>query len=115
MSTRSSVSTACSDSGDDDSAGRTTTGLMCSDRAEARKKLGGFCKKHNLNQKYNKYKICYLKCRKYMWKTDLKSSSPTSEELVIILFFNLIMCPHLRQLWNLNQPLEILQITGAIE
>lgn len=34
---------------------------------------------------------------------------------VIIRFFNLIMCAHLRQLWNLNQPLEILQITGAIE
>lgn len=45
----------------------------------------------------------------------LKSSSTTSEELVIIRFFNPIMCPHLRQLWNLNQPLEILQITGAIE
>lgn len=43
MSTRSSVSTACSDSGDDDSAGITTTGLMCSDRAEARRKLGGSC------------------------------------------------------------------------
>lgn len=25
------------------------------------------------------------------------------------------MCSHLRQLWNLNQPLEILQVTGAIE
>lgn len=46
VSTRSSVSTTCSDSGDDDSAGITTTGLMCSDRADARRKLGGFCKKH---------------------------------------------------------------------
>lgn len=43
MSTRSSVSTTCSDSGDDDSAGITTTGLMCSDRADARRKFGGFC------------------------------------------------------------------------
>lgn len=49
VSTRSSVSTTCSDSGDDDSAGITTTGLMCSDRADARRKLGGFCKKHNFN------------------------------------------------------------------
>lgn len=23
--------------------------------------------------------------------------------------------PHLRQLWDLNQPFEILQVTGAIE
>lgn len=44
VSTRSSVSTMCSDSGDEDSAGITTTGLMCSDRADARRKLGGFCK-----------------------------------------------------------------------
>lgn len=29
-------------SGEDASAGMTTTGLMCSDSAEARKKLGGF-------------------------------------------------------------------------
>lgn len=47
MSTRSSVSTTCSDSGDDDSAGITTTGLMCSDRADARRKLGGFCKERD--------------------------------------------------------------------
>lgn len=46
VSTRSSVSTTCSDSGDDDSAGITTTGLMCSDRADARRKLGGCCKKY---------------------------------------------------------------------
>lgn len=44
VSTRSSVSTTCSDSGEDDSAGITTTGLMCSDRADARRKFGGFCK-----------------------------------------------------------------------
>ena len=39
MSTRSSVSTTCSDSGDEDSAGITTTGLMCSESADARRKL----------------------------------------------------------------------------
>ena len=42
MSTRSSVSTTCSDSGEEDSAGITTTGLMCSESADARRKLGGF-------------------------------------------------------------------------
>lgn len=42
VSTRSSVSTTCSLSGEDDSTGITTTGLMCSDRADARRKLGGF-------------------------------------------------------------------------
>lgn len=30
-------------SGDEVSAGMTTTGLICSDSAEARRKLGGFC------------------------------------------------------------------------
>lgn len=30
-------------------------------------------------------------------------------------FFNLTVCSHLRQLWDLNQPFKILQITGAIE
>lgn len=42
VSTRSSVSTTCSLSGDEDSTGITTTGLMCSDRADARRKFGGF-------------------------------------------------------------------------
>lgn len=44
VSTRSSVSTTCSLSGDEDSTGITTTGLMCSDRADARRKFGGFCR-----------------------------------------------------------------------
>lgn len=44
VSTSSSVSTMCSLSGDEVSAGITTTGLMCSDRAEARRKFGGFCR-----------------------------------------------------------------------
>lgn len=60
VSTRSSVSTTCSDSGDDDSAGITTTGLMCSDRADARRKLGGFCKKHNFNPCYFLNAFCLL-------------------------------------------------------
>lgn len=42
MSMRSSFSETGSLSGDEASAGITTTGLMCSDRAEARRKLGGF-------------------------------------------------------------------------
>lgn len=42
MSTRSSFSKTGSLSGDEASAGMTTTGLMCSDSAEARRKLGGF-------------------------------------------------------------------------
>lgn len=42
MSMRSSFSKTGSLSGDEASAGITTTGLMCSDRAEARRKLGGF-------------------------------------------------------------------------
>lgn len=42
MSMRSSFSKIGSLSGDEASAGITTTGLMCSDRAEARRKLGGF-------------------------------------------------------------------------
>lgn len=42
MSMRSSFSRTGSLSGDATSAGITTTGLTCSDRAEARRKLGGF-------------------------------------------------------------------------
>ncbi len=42
VSTRSSVSRTCSLSGDEDSTGITTTGLMCSERADARRKFGGF-------------------------------------------------------------------------
>lgn len=61
VSTRSSVSTTCSDSGDDDSAGITTTGLMCSDRADARRKLGGFCKKHNFNHYISLNFVCVFK------------------------------------------------------
>lgn len=96
MSTRSSVSTACSDSGDDDSAGMTTTGLMCSDRAEARRKLGGFCRRQKQRMSGAPFKM-------QQKKSSCEQLGPVWLD------------PHLRQLWNLDQPLEILQVTGAIK
>lgn len=88
---RSSFSRTGSLSGDDTSAGITTTGLMCSDRAEARRKLGGFWRR----ERRPIFKGCSLAG---LWGHS-ESKGHT----------------HLRQLGDLNEPFEVLQVAGALK
>lgn len=93
MPMRSSFSKTGSLSGDDASAGITTTGLTCSDRAEARRKLGGF------------------------WRGKTHFSSParlpasrTGPPGSAVPWH-----AYLWQLRDLNEPLKVLQVAGAVE
>lgn len=91
MSMRSSFSRTGSLSGDDTSAGITTTGLMCSDRAEARRKLGGF------------------------WRIEVRQTFKGCSVLRPRGHAEPGGHTHLRQLGDLNQPLEVLQVAGALK
>lgn len=113
VSTSSSVSTMCSLSGDEASAGITTTGLMCSDRAEARRKFGGFCRESQTQKKvseslvgtqsqHHEGETGLLLCRRF---TQYPSTGFQKQQT----------WPYLRKLWDLYQPFKILQVTGTVE
>lgn len=113
VSTSSSVSTMCSLSGDEASAGITTTGLMCSDRAEARRKFGGFCRESQTQKKWVSHWL-ELKVSTMRGKQDcccvggLRNTPSTG-------FQKQQTWPYLRKLWDLYQPFKILQVTGTVE